>query len=121
MATVEEFVGRARDAVEAAGRKGADLIGIARMKMEISEQERELSHVMEGLGRLIYDQRRNGTDVEQPLEDGIRRAEELNARIDQLRDRVCAAQNTVRCRSCGGVSPRDAVYCQKCGSRLDSE
>lgn len=118
MATFDDFVDKARSAAETVGKKGSDLIEVTRLKVDIAEQEKELSYTMEGLGRLLYDQRKNGTDVEQQMEEGVRRADELNVRINQLRDKICAVQHTVRCRACGGVSPRDAVYCQKCGSRL---
>ena len=43
--------------------------------MDAAETEKELSYTMEGLGRLLYDEKKDGEDRSSQMEDGFRRAE----------------------------------------------
>lgn len=119
MATFEDVVNKAKSAAETAGKKTADFLEVARLKMDAAETEKELSYTMEGLGRLLYDEKKTGEDRSSQMEDGFRRADELHARLNELRDQICRVQKAARCRQCGTANPEDAAYCKKCGARLE--
>lgn len=103
MATFEDVVNKAKSAAETAGKKTSDFLEATRLKVDAAEVEKELAYTMEGLGRLLYDEKKTGEDRSTQIEDGIRRADELNARLNELRDpdlpgfrRRCAAIDAVR-------------------------
>lgn len=119
MATFEDVVNKAKSAAETAGKKTSDFLEATRLKVDAAEVEKELAYTMEGLGRLLYDEKKTGEDRSTQMEDGIRRADELNARLNELRDQICRVQKAVLCHRCGAANPEDASYCKKCGERLE--
>ena len=91
MATFEDVVNKAKSAAETAGKKTSDFLEATRLKVDAAEVEKELAYTMD----------------------------ELNARLNELRDQICRVQKAVRCHRCGAANPEDASYCKKCGERLE--
>lgn len=118
MASIEDVLNKAKDVAEAAGKKTEELVEIGKMKMEISRLEKEITSIMEGLGRLMYNNRKENADITEQTVACMERADELNARVAELRDKVAACQHQLRCSQCGAMNTQDSEYCKKCGERL---
>ena len=73
MATFEDVVNKAKSAAETAGKKTSDFLEATRLKVDAAEVEKELAYTMEGLGRLLYDEKKTGEDRSTQIEDGFRR------------------------------------------------
>lgn len=118
MATFEEILNLAKDAAAAAGKKTGEFVDITKVKMEISRQEKELAATYEGLGRLVYDAKKGGTDVSELMDACVAHIEELTAGIEELRVKLADKKGAVRCPACGLFNDADAVYCKSCGEKL---
>lgn len=118
MASVEDVLNKAKDVADAVGKKTEELVEIGKMKMEISRLEKEISIIMEGLGRLMYNNREEKADITEQTTACMEQADELNARVAELRNKVAACQHQLRCPQCGSMNTQDSDYCKKCGERL---
>ena len=118
MTFFDDVLYRTRDVAEAAGRKASDFIDITRLKMQAADIEREIASVFEGIGRLIYDSRKEGEDVSELVDNGIVRIDELQAKRDAVRAQIDEFRNILRCTQCGVANPLDALYCKRCGKKL---
>lgn len=118
MASFEEVLYKAKSVAETAGKKTADFVEVTRLKMNAAEIEKDIAATFEGLGRLIYDGRKDEQDV---TSDGGRmrpQGGELQAKLDDVRKKIYEYQKAVRCEKCGTVNTVDSAYCKRCGARI---
>lgn len=118
MGTFEDVLLKAKSVAESAGKKTSDLVEVTKLKMEAAEVEKDIAATLEGLGRLVYDSKKIGEDVSELIEECIVKVDEQTQKLTELHDKICAYQNIVRCRQCNTVNADDAVFCKKCGSKI---
>ncbi|HBT64084.1 MAG TPA: hypothetical protein DEB10_05415 [Ruminococcaceae bacterium] len=119
MSTFEDVISKAKSVAETAGKKTSDFIETTRLKIEVSELEKDMASIMEGLGRLVYDSRKAGEDVSSMIDDCVLRIDDCQAKIDELRKKIDAYRYLVRCKGCGTPNPDDAAFCKKCGVKIE--
>ena len=67
MANWENVIAAAKDFAVNTGRKMTNMADVVAIKMELSEKEHALSDVMEALGHLLYDSRKENFDLNEEL------------------------------------------------------
>ena len=93
----------------------ADVVAI---KMELSEKEHALSDVMEALGHLLYDSRKENFDLnEELISELISQADAHYKAIGRLQSAIDSLCSRKVC-SCGAVNAEDASFCNACGEKL---
>lgn len=118
MTTFEDVVSKAKCVAETAGKKTSDFIEVTRLKIQAAEIEKDISSILEGLGRLIYDSRKAEEDVSPLIDDCIAKVDERTSELNEVRKKIDEFKDLVRCKNCGVMNPDDAVYCKKCGEKL---
>ncbi len=116
--TLESVFNRTKEVVEAAGRKACDLTDLAKLKLDLAENEKSTQVALAALGRLVYDHRKGGaeqTDMEQDLMAHI---DELLAEAETLQATIDDNRGCITCRECGKSNPKTATYCNSCGKEL---
>lgn len=116
--TLEEILNKAKQGADAVGRKTSDFVEITRLKMAANDVEKEIAETFEGLGRLVYDARKNGEDVEEMVAACIENVDDLQKEVDMIRDQIYSYKNMRKCKECGAVNAVDAEFCNKCGAKL---
>lgn len=101
-----------------AGRKMTDMADVVALKMELSEKERALSGVMEALGHLLYDSKKDGCAMDEALiTELVEQADVYYKQIGKLQNAIDDLCSRKTC-SCGAVNPEDASFCNACGEKL---
>lgn len=118
MTTFDDVVSKAKSMAETAGKMTSEFIEVTRLKIDAAEIEKDISSILEGLGRLIYDGRKAEQDVDALVDDCIAKVDERNAELEEVRAKIDEYQNKIRCKNCGVLNAEDAVYCKKCGEKL---
>ena len=118
MTTFEDVISKAKSVAGVAGKKTSDFIEVTRLKIEIAELEKDMNSILEGLGRLVYDAKKAGENIDALIDDCVIRLDECQAKIDELHRKIDTFRYSVRCKGCGSPNPDDAVYCKKCGVRI---
>lgn len=119
MATFEEILNKAREGAEKAGQKASDFVEVTRMKMNIAELEKEIAATYEGLGRLVYDAKKSGEDLNEMVEACVENIDELQADAEELRGKLYAFKHMQKCSACGAINTEDAAFCNQCGKTLE--
>lgn len=118
MAMLDELLVKAKDVARKAEEKTDDLIEIARLRYRMNETEKEISATMEGIGRLVYDQKRAGAVDEAIIAECCDQIDRLNAKREALLARLMHLKNAARCSACGEYNSETAAYCSRCGGKM---
>ena len=118
MATWEDFILKAKDLADAAGRKVNDAADFAAQKMEIAENERGIRLAIEALGGMLYDSRKEKAELNEELVAAlIAQVDELTAANERLQAEIDNRRGCKTC-ACGCKNPEGAVFCNACGKEL---
>lgn len=118
MAMFEDVLSRAKAMAEIAGKKTGEFVENTKLKIEIADLQREIAAMYEGLGRLLYDGRRSGENIDDMVEACLAHLDEQNAYLEELQDQLLEGKNAIRCGECGAVNDGDARFCSNCGKAL---
>lgn len=118
MVTWEDFLNKAKDAAQVAGKKTGEFVDTTKIKMEISRTEREIAATYEGLGRLVYDAKKGAEDITELMDTCVEHIDELNAQVKELEEKLANLRNAVRCPACGKFNDEDSAFCKSCGEKL---
>ena len=118
MATWEDFVLKARDLADAAGRKVCDAADLTKQKIQMAENERGIRLAVEALGGLLYDSRKEGVDLNEELvAELIAQVDELTAANERLQAEIDNRCGYKTC-ACGCKNPEGSSFCNACGKKL---
>lgn len=118
MAMWEDIIWKAKELADAAGRKMNDAADITKQKLKIAENERSIRVVLEALGGMFYESRKEGVDLDEELTNElIAQVDELNAANERL---LAEMDNRRGCKTCecGCKNPENSVFCNACGKKL---
>lgn len=118
MAFLDDFLNTARDVADVAAEKTADFVGMTKLRIALADVKREIAATMEGLGRLIYDAQKNGSDVSVLVEQACGHVDELAEKRRDLEKQLCAYRKATVCDHCDALNDEDAHFCKGCGSSL---
>ena len=118
MATWEDFILKAKDLADAAGRKVNDAADFAAQKMEIAENERGIRLAIEALGGMLYDSRKEKAELNEELVAAlIAQVDELTAANERLQAEIDNRRGCKTC-ACGCKNPENSAFCNACGKKL---
>ena len=93
--------------------KAKDLREIANLKREYRETEKYVNGRYESIGRDFYLKNKDKKKKDLgDITDALDRMNELQEEIERLK-------GGVNCPSCNALNSNEAVYCNRCGARLD--
>ena len=93
--------------------RAKELREVARLKREYKETERFVKSRYENIGKDFYE--KNKDKKKKDLGD----ITEALDKMDSLLVEIEKLKGGVDCPSCGALNNTEAVYCNKCGARLD--
>lgn len=94
--------------------RAKDLKEVARLKREYKEAEKFVKSRYEGIGKDFYEKNKDKKKKDlSDITDALKRMDALQVEIDKLK-------GGVDCPTCGALNNNEAIYCNKCGARLDA-
>ncbi len=120
MTTFDDVFSKAKSVAETAGKKTSEMIEVTRLKLQAAEMEKDIAAMLEGLGRLVYESRKEDADVAGKLDDCCLKLDERYAELVKVRAKIDEYRNQVTCKNCGAQNADDAVYCKRCGVKLSN-
>ena len=120
MGVLEDTVVKAKEVIDIAGKKTGEVIAIQKLKVNAAQVNARIAKDYESLGRLAYDAHKTGKANEMGIEA---LANAIDAKYEELKEielKIATAKGAVVCTACRAVNSVDAVFCSKCGAKLES-
>ena len=118
MATWESVVSKAKELTESAARKATDIADLAKLKLELADNENAIKTTYEAIGRLTYQAARDGSEDNDTLAELMKQVDELTVVNAELIDKIDRNRNRKTCSACGTANEESASYCKHCGNSL---
>ncbi|MDD4807434.1 MULTISPECIES: zinc ribbon domain-containing protein [Caproicibacterium] len=121
MGLFEDMVLNAKTAASAVGKKANQVVDISRLRLSAADLNNEISKRFEALGRVVYDARKSGTSSDELVGECVLAIDELYEQLDAVNEQLAAHRCRITCSACGQENPASAVYCSKCGGKLQRD
>ncbi len=118
MGVFEDVVLNAKSAATTVGKKAEWLVDISKLRMNAAELGGEIAKKYEALGRLVYDSVKANASAEGLVEEYVESIDVLNAKLDEINEKINVLRNKSACPVCGAQNAEDALFCCHCGVKL---
>lgn len=108
--------GAAEKTYIAAKDKSGKLIEEAKIKIKISENEKEIIEIFEGIGISVYDRYKNGEKTDGIFSKELKKVDKINKEIAEMETKILYLKNLRKCDSCSGTISMDDKFCTLCGA-----
>jgi len=115
---LEDIYSKAKKAAEFAGKKTETVVSISKLKLTAVQINSDIKMLYEKLGTAVYGMQKAGYENPELVADLVEEIDEKRKDLKKVRDRIALLQKAKDCPCCQSKNPKDAYYCQKCGSRL---
>ncbi len=116
--TWEDIYCKAKSAAQTAGKKTCDMVELAKLKLTLAEERRDLTQLFEKLGRLAFLEKQTDADITHEMQSTMEHIKQQQKTIAKLQATIDMYKKGRRCGSCDTFNPNDAAYCKKCGRTL---
>lgn len=119
----EEWMSSLKDKITGAAgvakKKSEELVEITRIKFVIMDAEGEIKKLLADIGALIYEARKNESEIDESLTDKCEQIDTLYAEIAEAQARLDALKNLKSCASCGAKVAAGSEFCSACGTKIE--
>lgn len=117
----DDVVVNAKAAASAVSKKAATMYDTSKHKISAAELRGEINKRLRELGMLTYKKEVHGSDVTEEIAKLISEITELKENLAIILDHIDSIKNQKKCPKCESKVPRNSVYCNICGARIDEE
>ena len=116
--TATDAADAAADTARMAGRKAGQMVDVAKLNVQLFDLNSEFDETLRQLGQVMYDTHHGLTDREAGVADLLDRADEVDRRREELKERISVLRQSRTCPACGAVCGREDKFCKSCGTLL---
>ena len=121
MANINEFINTAKELADLAGKKAGEAVEVSKLKINNVKINGEIQKTYEKLGAFVYKFRKSGEENNELIDMCVKEIDELLAALEENEKRINETRHKVKCPDCGALNDIQAVYCMKCGGKLQNE
>lgn len=116
---LDDLMEKARELADAAGKKTGELYELSKYKVECIRLSNELKKLYEKLGATVYKAVKTSDSDNSEIDAITAEIDDRRIRIAEIKDIMAELSDKQICKNCGAVNPKDAVFCLKCGAKLE--
>lgn len=109
----------AETAAKTVAKQTNSLIGQAKLSYAASEIEDKIELLKKEIGEIIYRESKNMESIPEDIAERCKKIEELNIELASIKEKIAEFKEKILCAECGEYNSATAVYCSKCGNKLD--
>lgn len=118
--SLDNIFEKARDIFETAYRKTENVVSNQKQKFDIHSLELKLNKNYEILGKAYFGLLKKGETVDaDSLQPIIGEINQLTLAIELAKEELMKSQNKARCKKCGQFIDDNALFCAKCGEKVE--
>lgn len=118
MKTFEEFISRAKGAVDVIGEKAGQLVDVSKQNLKLIDLKSQLRAEFEALGKVVYENYGKEETESTEIVSMIQSIKVLDEEIDKLKMQIAFTKNKILCKACGHNNEVGSHFCAKCGENL---
>lgn len=116
---LDDVVLNAKTAATAVSKKAAIVYDASKHKITAAEIRGEINKKLKELGKFTYKSRVYNTDMNEQIDAAIAEIKELKENLEIINAHIDELKNQKKCPQCEARIPKNSVYCNICGAKLD--
>ncbi len=117
----DDVVVNAKAAASAVSKKANDVYDASKHKITAAEIRSEINKKLRDLGALTYKAQVHGVDLTEQTKQLVAEIVELKENLSIINEHIASSKNLKKCPSCDAGLPKNSVYCNICGAKLDEQ
>ena len=113
------FVVNAKAAASAVSKKAVTFYDASKHKISAAEIRGEINKKLKELGKVTYKSEVHGTDLFAEKEQLIAEIKELIENLNIINGHIAAIKSQRKCPQCEARVPKNSIYCNICGTKLE--
>lgn len=118
MANWNDWINTAKDLADLAGKKAGEAVEVSKLRLNNVKINGEIQKTYEKLGAFVYQFRKQGEENPELIDMCVREIDDLLAQMEENEEKINETKHKVKCPNCGTLNDVQAVYCMKCGGKL---
>ena len=119
MSIMEDVLLNAKSAVDTVGKKAGNVIDKSKLRLALLDIRTELSKKYRMLGKVCYAAQTTGKNYDKNIEKLVAAITELNNQLAKINDMIAKSEKKTKCAVCGTYNNHGAVFCSKCGTKIE--
>ena len=115
----DDVVVNAKAAVAVVSKKASTVYDTSKYKITAAEIRGEINKKLRDLGKFTYKKEVFGVDTSAEVAQIISEIKELKENLDIINGHIDSVKNQKKCPHCDAKLPRNSVYCNICGAKID--
>lgn len=116
--TAVSVSGAAGSTARYAGRCAGQMVDVAKLNMRIFDLNTACGELLRSAGQVVYDTHLGQEPESDMLIGLLRKLDEKNADIAELKERIASLRHSRECSACSALCGRDDKFCRDCGAAL---
>ncbi len=117
----DDVVVNAKAAASAVSKKASTVYDTSKHKISAAEIRGEINKKLKELGMLTYKKEVHGVDLSNDIAKVIDEITELKDSLTVILDHIDTIKNLKKCPKCESKVPRNSVFCNICGAKLEED
>ena len=115
----DDVVVNAKACASAVSQKASTVYDVSKHKITAAEIRGDINKKLRELGALTYKSEVHGTDNSQQIKLIVSEISDLKDNHDVVNEHIAVAKDQRRCPGCNAVIPKNSVFCNICGIKID--
>lgn len=117
----DDVIVNAKAAATAVSKKATEVCDNSKQKITAAELRGEINKKLRELGALTYKAQTNDIDLSEQTNQTISEITELKENLSIVNQHIAASKNQRTCPQCGVTVPKNSLFCNLCGAKLETE
>lgn len=118
---LDDVVVNAKAAASVVSKKANYVYDSSKQKLAAAELRGEINKKLKELGALTYKAQVSSVDCSEDISRVVSEITELKENLDTINQNLASAKNQKKCPQCGANVPKNSLFCNICGAKLEDE
>lgn len=115
----DDVVVNAKAAASAVSKKASVVYDNSKHKITAAEIRGDINKKLRDLGALTYKEQIHGINLSQQIQQIVAEISELKDNLNVINEHIAASKNQKKCPQCDANVPKNSLFCNICGAKLD--
>ena len=121
MGLLDDVMVNVKSAANSVGKKTNEIVDYSKLRFTASGLNNEIRKKYQTLGEEVYTSTKIGSEDTKSIELLIKEIDELKAQLQATKEQITYAKNKIICPVCKAELNKDSLFCNKCGSKIESD